>query len=71
MVCKDGSRVIVVLDGRIAHDEEGAFKRTHCILHNITDRKRAEEALQESEGRYRAVVETRRRSSAAFGRTVP
>ncbi len=44
MVRKDGERVVMTFDGRIGRDERGAFKRTHCILTDITERKRAEEA---------------------------
>ncbi len=43
MVKKDGARILVSFNGKIAYDEKGDFKQTHCILHDITDRKRAEE----------------------------
>jgi PAS domain S-box-containing protein len=49
MVQRAGSTIIVHIDGRIGHDEHGQFKQTHCILHDITERKRAQEALRESE----------------------
>ncbi|OYV95339.1 MAG: hypothetical protein B7Z68_07270, partial [Acidobacteria bacterium 21-70-11] len=44
MVRKDGAHIIVAFDGRIGCDEDGAFRQTHCILADITERKRAEEA---------------------------
>jgi len=47
MIKKDGTRVTVSFDGNIEYDKDGHFKRTHCILHDITDRKRAEEQLFE------------------------
>ena len=58
MVKKDGSQIIVHIDGQVGYDEAGQFKQTHCILHDITDRKLAEAALKESEEKYRQVFET-------------
>ena len=49
LVHKDGSLLTVVLEGRTQRDLDGNFVRTHCILHNITERKRAVDALQASE----------------------
>jgi signal transduction histidine kinase len=51
MVRKDGAHAIIAIVGRIAYDEHGGFKQTHCILTDITERKRAEEALRESRAR--------------------
>ena len=45
MQCKDGSTITVAIDGQVSRDEEGRFKQTHCILHDITERKRAEVEL--------------------------
>ncbi len=42
---KDGSHILVSFNGKIGHDEKGEFKQTHCILHNITEQKLAEEKL--------------------------
>jgi len=42
---RDGSVRTISFDGRIEHDEQGAFKRTHCTLNDITERKRAEESI--------------------------
>ena len=57
MVEKDGSRITVAVDGRIGHDEQGKFKQTHCILHDITEQKKAEEARARSEKIYRQMFE--------------
>ena len=45
MLRKNGERVMVSFAGRIGYDEAGRFKQTHCILTDITERKRTEEAL--------------------------
>jgi two-component system, cell cycle sensor histidine kinase and response regulator CckA len=58
IVRKDQSIIDVSIDGRIAKSEEGVFKHTHCVFQDITQRKRAEQALLESEQRYRAIFNT-------------
>ncbi len=45
MRCRDGSAKTVAFDGRVGYDEQGNFLQTHCILSDITERKRAEEEL--------------------------
>ena len=47
----DGGLVTVTVDGRIQRDEAGQFERTHCVLHDITQRKATEQALRVSERR--------------------
>ncbi len=42
---KDGSIITVAVDGKIGYDEKEEFKQTHCILHDITERKKVEEEI--------------------------
>lgn len=49
---KDGEIVTVLQEGRIQRDATGNFVRTHCVLYDISARKRAEDALN----RYRFIV---------------
>ncbi|MCP4538152.1 MAG: PAS domain S-box protein [Chloroflexi bacterium] len=46
MVRKDGSHVIVSINGRIGYDRDEEFRQTHCVLYDITKRKKMETALQ-------------------------
>ena len=45
LIRSDGSIVYVHLIGRIQYDDEGRMVRTHCALHDISDRRRYEEEL--------------------------
>ncbi len=57
MMHKNGQRRFIAFEGRIAHKEDGSFERTHCILQDITERRRAEETLRESAGLLRKAGE--------------
>ncbi|HET6785581.1 MAG TPA: PAS domain S-box protein [Erysipelotrichaceae bacterium] len=50
---KDGQIVLVAFDGRISYNNEGKFERTHCIVNDITESKKAQQKIVESEERYR------------------
>jgi PAS domain S-box-containing protein len=58
MVHKDGQIITVAFDGKIGHDESGGFKQTHCILRDITEQQKLKDALQESELKYRTLVDS-------------
>ena len=49
MINKSGIRVIVTFDGKIGYDQEGRFVQTHCVLTDVTERKRLEEERLEME----------------------
>lgn len=48
MVTKDGNRLFMAFEGKIGYDIDGKFKQTHCVLQDITNQRRAEKALVES-----------------------
>jgi PAS domain S-box-containing protein len=55
--CKDGEKIWLSLNRRSVRDENGAELYREGTLEDITERKRIEEALKESEDRYRDIVE--------------
>jgi PAS domain S-box-containing protein len=57
-VRKDGSVIWVHATSAMIRDGEGKSLRSACIIQDITARKRAEEALGDSEGRFHAFFET-------------
>jgi PAS domain S-box-containing protein len=55
---KDGSIHWIQARGQIVCDDDGHMKYVSGVFFNITDRKRAEEALRESEEKFRNIVES-------------
>ena len=51
MVHKNGKELFIAFEGRVGYETNGEFKQTHCILQDITERKRSEEKLKKSEER--------------------
>ncbi len=55
---KDGSRILLDTSATIIPDKDGNPRFVMAVAHDVTERKRAEEALRESEEKYRFLVET-------------
>jgi len=56
MIHKNGERKLISFEGKVGYDENGNFEKTHCILQDITVKKKAEEAIAESEQQYRMLA---------------
>lgn len=59
MLTKDGSRREVAVYGRVARLEDGDVKRTHCILHDVTELNKEVDALRASQQRLESIFENR------------
>ncbi len=54
---RDGSRIWISINAHVVRDRKGDIAFYEGTVENITDRKRVEEALFESEQKYRSIVE--------------
>ncbi len=54
---RDGSKIDVSLNVTAVRDEEGNIVRSRSVWRDITDKKRYEEALRESQEKYRLLVD--------------
>ncbi|MEW8505456.1 MAG: PAS domain S-box protein [Candidatus Thiodiazotropha sp.] len=57
LIKSDGRVVTVSVDGRTELDAQGAFKQTHCVLHDITTRKQHERYMEIQARRASALLE--------------
>ncbi len=62
LLLKDGSLLSVMLKGKIQRDDTGHFVRAHCILHDITERRRMESELW----RAKEAAESASQAKSAF-----
>lgn len=56
LVKKGGGHVLLSFDGRISRNPQGQFQQTHCIMHDITKRKKAEKELFDNRSQLKSLA---------------
>lgn len=57
VMAKNGTPVIVVVESRTEKDNTARLHRTHCVMRNVTERRRAEAALHANRALLQAIVD--------------
>ena len=70
-LCRDGSIVTIELVGTLLSDESGHVTQVVGVSRNITERKKAEAALRQSEERARFLADLLEHSSQPFATVYP
>lgn len=55
--CKDGTHINCIASASALYDDEGAFVSSRTTLYDITEMKQIQDKLEESEAKYRSLVE--------------
>lgn len=58
ILSKDGRKLLIAFTGKIAYETNGEFRQTHGIMQDITEQRRVEKALIESEKKYSSYIES-------------
>lgn len=53
---KKGHYLDITFEGCIGHHPDGSFKQTYCVFKDITEQKKVEQTLLESEERYQSFI---------------
>ena len=56
---KDGSMIDIELHGIVGENSDGTFKQTHCVWHDISKRKKAEQEIKLYHEKLETLVEER------------
>ncbi|MCU7494653.1 MAG: PAS domain S-box protein [Ignavibacteria bacterium] len=57
ILAKDGKIITVQFSGKVAYDDTGNFIQTHCVFFDVTERRKMEKTIAESEERFRTIFE--------------